>query len=77
MERKRRGDGDFIGHSLDLFIDFVQVFRKILIILMQKVMKWTHLPPIVPLIYSFILFLLSSHQERRVKKLARMNKLSC
>jgi FtsH-binding integral membrane protein len=37
MERRRRGDGDFIGHSLDLFIDFVQIFRKILIILMKKV----------------------------------------
>ena len=37
MEKRRRGDGDFIGHSLDLFIDFVQIFRKVLIILMQKV----------------------------------------
>ena len=37
IEKKRRGDGDFIGHSLDLFIDFMQVFRKILILLMQKV----------------------------------------
>merc|ERR1719432_726582 len=36
IEKKRRGDGDFIGHSLDLFIDFMQVFRKILILLMQK-----------------------------------------
>merc|ERR1712156_1128832 len=26
----------FIGHSLDLFIDFMQVFRKVLILLMQK-----------------------------------------
>ena len=37
IEKKRRGDGDFIGHSLDLFIDFMQVFRKVLILLMQKV----------------------------------------
>jgi len=36
IEKKRRGDGDFIGHSLDLFIDFMQVFRKVLILLMQK-----------------------------------------
>lgn len=36
IEKKRRGDGDFIGHSLDLFIDFIQVFRRILILLMQK-----------------------------------------
>merc|ERR1719333_2114353 len=32
----RMGDKDFIAHSLDLFIDFVQVFRKVLILLMQK-----------------------------------------
>ncbi len=37
MEKRRRGDRDFIAHSLDLFIDFVQVFRRILVILMQKV----------------------------------------
>jgi hypothetical protein len=37
IERRRRGDKDFIKHSLDLFIDFMQVFRKVLIILMQKV----------------------------------------
>lgn len=36
IEKKRRGDGDFIAHSLDLFIDFMQVFRKILVLLMQK-----------------------------------------
>lgn len=34
--KKRRGDGDFVGHSLDLFIDFMQIFRKIVILLMQK-----------------------------------------
>lgn len=36
IEKARRGDKDFIAHSLDLFIDFVQIFRKVLIILMQK-----------------------------------------
>jgi FtsH-binding integral membrane protein len=39
IERRRRGDKDFIKHSLDLFIDFMQVFRKVLIILMQKEKK--------------------------------------
>lgn len=34
--KARRGDRDFIAHSLDLFIDFVQIFRKILVLLMQK-----------------------------------------
>merc|ERR1712113_941726 len=36
IEKARRGDKDFIAHALDLFIDFVQIFRKVLIILMQK-----------------------------------------
>merc|ERR1711997_684045 len=36
IEKRRRGDKDFIAHSLDLFIDFMQVFRKVLILLMQK-----------------------------------------
>jgi len=36
IEKKRRGDGDFIGHSLYLFIDFMKVFRRVLILLMQK-----------------------------------------
>ena len=37
IEKRRRGDKDFIAHSLDLFIDFMQVFRKVLVLLMQKV----------------------------------------
>jgi FtsH-binding integral membrane protein len=36
IEKRRRGDKDFIAHSLDLFIDFMQIFRKVLILLMQK-----------------------------------------
>lgn len=36
IRKARMGDKDFIAHSLDLFIDFVQVFRKVLILLMQK-----------------------------------------
>jgi len=36
IEKRRRGDKDFIAHSLDLFIDFMQVFRKVLVLLMQK-----------------------------------------
>jgi len=36
IRKARNGDKDFIAHSLDLFIDFVQVFRKVLILLMQK-----------------------------------------
>ena len=39
IRKARNGDKDFIAHSLDLFIDFVQIFRKVLILLMQKVRK--------------------------------------
>ena len=37
IRKGRNGDKDFVAHSLDLFIDFVQIFRKVLILLMQKV----------------------------------------
>jgi len=36
IEKKRNGDGDFIWHSVDLFLDFVNIFRRILIILSNK-----------------------------------------
>ena len=37
IERKERGDDDYIWHSLDLFIDFLAIFKRLLIILAQKV----------------------------------------
>ncbi|KAJ8969687.1 hypothetical protein NQ317_014232 [Molorchus minor] len=36
IEKRRMGNKDFIGHSLDLFIDFVGIFRRLVIILTQK-----------------------------------------
>lgn len=36
MEKARRGDKDYIMHSVELFIDFVGVFRRLLIILTDK-----------------------------------------
>lgn len=36
MEKRRRGDTDYIWHSVELFIDFLSVFRRLLIILAQK-----------------------------------------
>jgi FtsH-binding integral membrane protein len=36
IEKKRNGDGDFIWHSVDLFLDFINIFRRILIILSNK-----------------------------------------
>jgi len=36
MEKHRRGDNDYIWQSVDLFIDFLDVFRRLAIILAQK-----------------------------------------
>nr|CAH0112318.1 unnamed protein product [Daphnia galeata] len=36
IEKRRIGDKDFVWHSVDLFIDFVNIFRYLLIILAQK-----------------------------------------
>lgn len=40
IEKYHIGSRDFIMHSLDLFIDFVGVFRHLLVILTQKVNTW-------------------------------------
>lgn len=36
VEKCRRGDNDYIWHCCDLFIDFVQIFRYLMIILANK-----------------------------------------
>jgi len=36
IEKRRAGNKDFVTHSLDLFIDFVGVFRRLVIIQTQK-----------------------------------------
>ncbi|XP_064598061.1 probable Bax inhibitor 1 [Liolophura sinensis] len=36
VEKCRNGDDDFIWHSVDLFLDFINLFRKLLIILSSK-----------------------------------------
>lgn len=36
MEKRRAGSTDCVKHSLDLFIDLVSIFRRLLVILMQK-----------------------------------------
>lgn len=37
IEKRRMGSTDFVTHSLDLFIDFIGIFKRLLIILTQKV----------------------------------------
>ncbi|KAI8492961.1 Bax inhibitor 1 [Branchiostoma belcheri] len=36
VEKRRRGDTDYIWHCVDLFLDFVNIFRRIMIILAQR-----------------------------------------
>ncbi|CAN8023635.1 unnamed protein product [Ixodes persulcatus] len=36
IEKRKRGERDYIRHSVDLFIDFVSIFRHLLAILTQK-----------------------------------------
>jgi len=36
IEKKRRGDDDYIMHSVLLFLDFIEIFRYLVIILTQK-----------------------------------------
>jgi len=36
IQKRRRGDTDYIWHSVDLFIDLIGIFRRILIILTDK-----------------------------------------
>uniref|UniRef100_A0A4D5R8V7 Bax inhibitor n=1 Tax=Scolopendra viridis TaxID=118503 RepID=A0A4D5R8V7_SCOVI len=39
LDKYRKGDRDFMWHSVELFIDFIEVFRSLLIILSQKEQK--------------------------------------
>jgi len=36
IEKRRMGSRDFVAHSLDLFVDFIGIFRRLLVILTQK-----------------------------------------
>jgi len=36
VEKRRMGDDDFIWHALDLFIDIIQIFRHLLVILARR-----------------------------------------
>ena len=60
VERFNLGDSDYIKHSLDLFIDFVDIFRRILIIMSSKVSAfaftfWSvHLCLLFPTCFAFV-----------------------
>lgn len=37
MEKRRNGNTDVVKHALDLFFDIATIFRRLLVILTQKV----------------------------------------
>jgi FtsH-binding integral membrane protein len=39
VEKRRRGDDDYIGHCVLLFLDFINIFRHLLILLANKEVK--------------------------------------
>ena len=39
VEKAERGDTDHIKHALDLFVDFVAIFVRILVIMLQNAEK--------------------------------------
>lgn len=39
VEKCRRGDKDFIWHSVNLFLDFINIFRRLMVILAQNKKK--------------------------------------
>lgn len=43
IEKRRSGDKDFVAHSVDLFIDFIGIFRRLVIILAEKVRSFYYL----------------------------------
>jgi FtsH-binding integral membrane protein len=39
VEKRRQGSDDFVTHTLDLFIDFLAIFRRLLVILSDNAKK--------------------------------------
>ncbi|CAI7991601.1 Probable Bax inhibitor 1, partial [Geodia barretti] len=48
-ERFNNGDTDYVRHSLDLFLDFINIFRRLLVILASKCQRVPLSPPLLPL----------------------------
>lgn len=42
VEKRRSGNKDFIAHALELFIDFIGIFKQLVIILTKKVSFFSH-----------------------------------
>lgn len=69
MEKRRAGSTDCIKHSMDLFFDLISMFRRLLIILTQKVRRRKIPIPVnaVELI-NYVLFIPQEEREQRRRK---------
>lgn len=56
--KRRKGDMNFIMHSLDLFMVFADIFRHIVVILLKNVItnKWIKIQILRAALKIFILF---------------------
>lgn len=59
MEKRRMGSTDCIKHSLDLFFDLASIFRRLLIILSQKVSEIFRISHEMTILIDFFVFVLS------------------
>lgn len=68
IEKFRAGSRDTVGHAFDLFLDFIGIFKRLLIILSQKVIFLLHIFLHLNKFEFIQLILLKSLQEENEKK---------
>lgn len=67
MEKRRAGSTDCIKHSMDLFFDLISMFRRLLIILTQKV-RHQHAPLLGVELTNSLYFVQQEEREQRKRK---------
>lgn len=65
MEKRRAGSTDCVKHSMDLFFDLISMFRRLLIILTQKVSLKAHR---CPFSHTNVSFRLQEERQQRKRK---------
>lgn len=69
MEKRRAGSTDCIKHSMDLFFDLISMFRRLLIILTQKVRaRQQHVPLLGVDLTNSIYCVQQEEREQRKRK---------
>lgn len=77
IEKRRMGSKDFVQHALELFIDFIGLFRRLLIILTQKVILYNTLFAVVliniKLLYYFVLLTIFEYCKKKKSMLQTLD----